>query len=62
MPFDIAGKVRRLPRLWPEFNVVDADEFPLCVKSRHGDRPLRCPLYPQKRTLAGVAWMSALCQ
>ena len=27
MPFDIAGKVRRLPRLWPEFNVVDADEI-----------------------------------
>jgi hypothetical protein len=35
--------------------------FPLWVKSRHGRLELRCPLYPQKRTFAGVDQMSAKC-
>jgi hypothetical protein len=35
---------------------------PLWVKSRHRIRSASCPLYPQKRTLAGDSWMSALCQ
>jgi len=35
---------------------------PPWVKSRHEDLNSRCPLYPQKRTLSGDSWMSALCQ
>jgi hypothetical protein len=35
---------------------------PLWVKSRHDALKLRCPLYPQKRTLIEPVAMSALCQ
>jgi hypothetical protein len=37
-------------------------ECPLWVKSGHDGAHLRCPLYPQKQTLLGDGWMSALCQ
>jgi len=37
-------------------------ECPLWVKSRHVQCKTACPLYPRKRTLAGVTLMSALCQ
>jgi hypothetical protein len=33
----------------------------LWVKSRHGELNLRCPLYPQYRTLTGESWMSVKC-
>jgi hypothetical protein len=32
------------------------------INSGHGALKTRCPLYPQKRTLADRTWMSALCQ
>jgi hypothetical protein len=32
------------------------------VKSGHRNGSAECPLYPQKRTLLGTSWMSALCQ
>jgi len=35
---------------------------PLWVKSGHSPRFVRCPLYPQKRTLVKRVGMSALCQ
>ena len=34
----------------------------LAALAEHFGGPLRCPLYPQKRTLRGNSWMSALCQ
>ena len=37
-------------------------ECPLSVISGHDGANMRCPLYPQKRTLEGASWMSALCQ
>jgi hypothetical protein len=38
------------------------DQCPLWVISGHERVNLRCPLYPQKRTLTGDSWISALCQ
>jgi hypothetical protein len=41
---------------------MPANGCPLWVKSRHRSASSQCPLFPQKRTLVGESWMSALCQ
>jgi hypothetical protein len=53
MPFDIAGKVRRLPRLWPEFNVVDADEISALRQKQTWRQALAMSALPPK---ADIGW------
>ena len=50
------------PNRWLKTNITLGYSCRCRVISGHCITSVRCPLYPQKRTLPGASWMSALCQ